>query len=552
MTHLIHRFTSVYIFLLIILNIYSNVYSRNNIKSSNLILQKSNHDSVIINIGSLHNYVSNSTVDFSNNFDWQTFLIGRDDYNSPSMMWSGDGYPNNHYLYSGSFFIGYNQNTIRFNGATSPDFSVIQNDPSLPSPFKVSYLMSDSLADSLRIGIKALCSIYAWPDQGLDDFFIYEYSIINTSSATLQDVYTGLQMDYDISSAGAGTGQQSFYLDDNVESYIGVDLTRVPESISYMYDDDNPFIPNNDKGGKLNPQESLGFAGSRILYTPITKNGVSANKQSGHWWWRTGSAPNLGSDYYDIMRAEQIMSKPLNPSDYKYLQSMGPWDISAGDTLKIALAIGIGKRLVGLRENMQRAYNLYWNVFQPKSIPKITFADPDSGLHIIYWGDSLEFKVNAMSNFSDSLSYHWNINGFYVSNKSESFVFHGNFTNTGSNIITCDVSNGIVTKQIEWIIIVEQERPILSFKLGQNYPNPFNSSTFIPFEINEAAHVEASLYDITGRRVVLLISEYVIPGRYIIPWDGNDINDTPIASGMYFYKIKYGDFTQIKKLMIVR
>ncbi len=551
-----NRFQPYFNIIIIIVFIFSSlgfVFGRNkNNFSSVKITPMAENDSVTIDIGTLHNFVSNNTVDFANNIDWQTFFIGRDDYNAPSMMWDSDGYSNNHYLFSGAFFVGYNQNTIRFNSATSSDFTVIQNNPSIPAPLKVSYSMTDSLAGPLMVGIKADCNIYAWSDLNSDDFFIYEYFIINTSGVVLEDVYTGLYMDFDVSTAGAGTGQQSFFLDDNVNSYIGVGLNRIPESISYMYDDDNPFIPNNDKGGILNPQESLGFIGSRILHSPATKNGVSTNKQSGHWWWSTGNAPTIGSDYFDLMSSEQFRSQPLNPSDYKYLQSMGPWDISSGDTLKIALAIGIGRRLDGLRENMQRAYNLYWTTFQPQAIPEISFTNPDPGLHIFYWGDSLEFKVDAASIFGDSLTYHWIINDIYNSNNSDSFIWRANITNTGSNFISCEISNGIIAKKIEWIIVVESTRPVQSFRLGQNYPNPFNGITTIPIDIKENVDVLLSVYDITGRKVITLVRQPAFAERYELKWNGKDIKGNDLASGLYFYKLKAGDFTQVRKLMIIR
>jgi len=85
------------------------------------------------------------------------------------------------------------------------------------------------------------------------------------------------------------------------------------------------------------------------------------------------------------------------------------------------------------------------------------------------------------------------------------------------------------------------------FELAQNYPNPFNPSTSIKFTIPRQVGVSLKIYDILGREVATLLDEVKAPGTYSVTWDAS-----ALASGVYFYRIKAGDFMQAKKMMLVK
>jgi hypothetical protein len=85
------------------------------------------------------------------------------------------------------------------------------------------------------------------------------------------------------------------------------------------------------------------------------------------------------------------------------------------------------------------------------------------------------------------------------------------------------------------------------FMLGQNYPNPFNPSTTISFAIPVQSHVSLRVYDVMGREVSLLIDENKSAGIYDIGFDASGL-----SSGTYFYKLTAGNFSQIKKLVVIK
>jgi hypothetical protein len=86
-----------------------------------------------------------------------------------------------------------------------------------------------------------------------------------------------------------------------------------------------------------------------------------------------------------------------------------------------------------------------------------------------------------------------------------------------------------------------------AYSLNQNYPNPFNPSTKIRFDLPKNSFVTLKVYDITGRLVSTLLNENLAAGTKEYDW--NAIN---MPSGVYFYTIKAGDFTQTKKMILVK
>ena len=115
------------------------------------------------------------------------------------------------------------------------------------------------------------------------------------------------------------------------------------------------------------------------------------------------------------------------------------------------------------------------------------------------------------------------------------------------------------------------------FELSQNYPNPFNPSTTIPFTVHgkrgtengtfrttqksvygsqfmvhSPSHTTLTIYNILGQKVRTLVDEYKLSGEYKVVWDGKDDKGKSVSSGIYFYKLKVGDFSQVKKMLLIK
>ncbi len=81
----------------------------------------------------------------------------------------------------------------------------------------------------------------------------------------------------------------------------------------------------------------------------------------------------------------------------------------------------------------------------------------------------------------------------------------------------------------------------------QNYPNPFNPRTVIRFQLSAKSFTTLKVYDITGRKIATLVSGNLAAGTYDVVWDAGNL-----ASGIYIYKLRAGDFIQVRKMLLIR
>ncbi|MCD4693060.1 MAG: T9SS type A sorting domain-containing protein [Calditrichales bacterium] len=94
------------------------------------------------------------------------------------------------------------------------------------------------------------------------------------------------------------------------------------------------------------------------------------------------------------------------------------------------------------------------------------------------------------------------------------------------------------------------DAPVLKvddFALMDNYPNPFNPTTHISFNLPSAEYVTLEVYDVNGKKVNTLVSEYKEAGNYTVEFNGQSL-----PSGLYFYKIKAGKFSSIERMLLVK
>ena len=92
-----------------------------------------------------------------------------------------------------------------------------------------------------------------------------------------------------------------------------------------------------------------------------------------------------------------------------------------------------------------------------------------------------------------------------------------------------------------------------AYALMQNYPNPFNPSTMIRYAIPQDGDVSLKIFDITGREVSTVVNEFKKAGSYEVRFDAASLSGgRSLASGIYFYHLKSGGFTQTKKMVLLK
>jgi hypothetical protein len=113
-----------------------------------------------------------------------------------------------------------------------------------------------------------------------------------------------------------------------------------------------------------------------------------------------------------------------------------------------------------------------------------------------------------------------------------------------------DFSNAVTILKYGQITVSVGEEDLglpVEFSLSQNYPNPFNPSTTIRFALPKSGHVELKIYNTLGQEVATLVNEEKVAGTYSMQW-----NASRVASGVYFYQLKAGEFSQTRKLLLLK
>ena len=100
-----------------------------------------------------------------------------------------------------------------------------------------------------------------------------------------------------------------------------------------------------------------------------------------------------------------------------------------------------------------------------------------------------------------------------------------------------------------WIVDIDESFGNLpkGISLSQNYPNPFNISTMINYELRSQSQVTIDIYDILGRKVATLENAVELAGYHQVLWNAEDL-----SSGVYFYKLQAGNFTETRKMMLIK
>lgn len=152
----------------------------------------------------------------------------------------------------------------------------------------------------------------------------------------------------------------------------------------------------------------------------------------------------------------------------------------------------------------------------------------------INWGaEAIINQQNSASGYSIAVSGSqvnvvWEDRRHMIGNSNTEIYYKRNPTgNIGINVISSDVPS--------------------NFSLSQNYPNPFNPSTKIRFEVPKSDYFKLVVYDYLGREVSIPVNQQLNPGTYEVDFDGSNM-----TSGVYFYKIFTVNYTETKKMVLLK
>ena len=170
------------------------------------------------------------------------------------------------------------------------------------------------------------------------------------------------------------------------------------------------------------------------------------------------------------------------------------------------------------------------------------------------WSLDLDFPQYSPLRIQYKYGGNWALPTNTGSNDNESSVGTDHFLNLTSDLLSATVRNqwGVMGDHELVDVVVTGVEEISSsvpsvYSLSQNYPNPFNPTTNIRFAIPEAGLVTMKVYNLLGQEVTTLINEYKNAGTYNV-----DFNAVNLSSGVYFYQINAGNYSDTKKMILMK
>lgn len=240
-----------------------------------------------------------------------------------------------------------------------------------------------------------------------------------------------------------------------------------------------------------------------------------------NYFWKVRARSNAGwggfSSIYTFrtigVPTQVILSSPLNNSINQSIDLTFKWFKSIDQIVTTKLST-----------------NSVNDFYEPDVVSNYWFelATDASFSNTVLRDSSIIDTIRFISNLSTATDYWWRVK---AKNQAGWSIFSWNFKFTTGTTGVRAIENSIPDK----------------YELYSNYPNPFNPTTNIKFAIPKSSEVKITVYDILGNEAAVLVNEQLQAGTYQTDWDASRY-----SSGVYFYRIQAGDFTETKRMTLIK
>jgi hypothetical protein len=299
-----------------------------------------------------------------------------------------------------------------------------------------------------------------------------------------------------------------------------------------------PFDSKNDKrvycDGNISSETSIIIDTIALKYFPLAVGNV--------YKYHYAASNGYSYDY----KVRIIKDSVVNSKRYFVANSYFPGSI--GKVLRTdSLTANVYSR-----NNSYCPYSPYEELIDSLRSRKLDSTLVCSGIPKHYCSDTgsvslFGFQVKKKT-FSRSTSAAWTTVSYGMNFGIISAMYGDSYGLAGDNLLGCYI-NGVLygdTTLTTNVQIISLEIP-KSFILLQNYPNPFNPTTKIKFNVAKVCEVKIIVYDVAGREVQTLLNESLKPGTYETTFDGSQL-----TSGVYFYRMVTDEYTEARKMILIK
>ncbi len=205
----------------------------------------------------------------------------------------------------------------------------------------------------------------------------------------------------------------------------------------------------------------------------------------------------------------------------------------------------------------QLKLTIYYDAILPVELSSFTASVSGSNV-ILNWTTASEVNNQGFEVERSALSAErkaWETIGYVEGNETtaeaKSYSFVDNTVTTGIYSYRLKQIDFNGSYEYSKVVEVDVELTPREFMLHQNYPNPFNPSTKINFSLPEAGQVTLKVYNLLGEEIATLINEYKNAGNYEAELSLSELNNN-LSSGIYFYQLRFKQFTSTKKMMVIK
>ena len=429
-------------------------------------------------------------------------------------------------LFEGGLLVGISKNKVSDsvrgeNGALERDFQLPLGAQLVLGPGQIAneegaVVLIDDLAAS-PIGLSIRQESYADNNPDFDDFVIFKYTITNRSGGPLWNLYAGLFFDWDLSQNG-----QTDY--GRFDSARRMGVVQNSASVPSLLAATRMLTDNGNLSYHTihNPDE---------IY-----DGFTSDEK---WRFLSGG----------------IQTQTVGNTDVSTIMAAGPFAMQPDQSIEVAFAV-IGANILEDLDSHADSAQAFWDraIAQPQAnhAPVFTSVLP---ITLIFAGEIFTYTYAAEDADGDDLTFTL-IEGppnAAIDGKSGVFTFQAAIDQLGSHRITVFVSDSVSSAVNHSNVIVEEA----VYSLNQNYSNPFTLSSTTPtttivYQLAKEGKIELVVYDLLGREVRMLVNDNRSSGRYAVIWDARDNDGRSVSAGIYLYRIRAGDFMEIRKMTLLK